>query len=355
MSARQARALGPRFTKAQANPPPTLGHVGSERALANAHEVDIDQLSPDPDQPRRHMDPGRLLELAQSIAAHGILQPLLVRVGNLSEHGDANYTIIAGGRRYAAVKLAIEAAASDPHAARLRRVPVLISGSEVTATRVLQLIENLQREDLPAVEEARALLELKDLEGLTLRGLAARVNRSLGYVEERLRLLRHPDVTDAVAEGVLTKSAGAAVASLKEADQRRAWLDRARAGELVDPEAVYASKPPRKRKRLLIAHDNAVKPPASSTAQAEQTTLVPGESHNVQSLDIASARSSTVASNAIRDRDEALRQAIEALLRRRKQTEEGLLRTVVRQILELGAEQERTCAALLAILETVQS
>ena len=146
--------------------------------------------------------------------------------------------IIAGGRRYAALRQAI-AVASDPALrGRLRRVPVLISGSEESATRVLQLIENLQREDLPPVEEARAQGADGPGGSGAWRGLAARVHRSLGYVEERLRLLRHEEVTEAVVDGVVTKSAGAAIASLPERIERQAWLDRARAGEAAQPSGL---------------------------------------------------------------------------------------------------------------------
>src|SRR3979409_1346845 len=104
MSSRSARIAGPRFTQAQPNPPPALGHTGSERVLSNAHEVDIEQLRPDPGQPRRHMEPERLGELAASIAAHGVLQPLLVRASGFDGRGDMEYVIIAGGRRYAALR-----------------------------------------------------------------------------------------------------------------------------------------------------------------------------------------------------------------------------------------------------------
>jgi ParB/RepB/Spo0J family partition protein len=187
--------------------------------------------------------------LAESIVSHGLLQPIVVRQAGLDLSGDMRYVVVAGGRRYAAIQLALEQTTDEVVRARLARVPVVINDSEAAERRVLQLIENLQREDLNAVEEARALKEIARIEGLTTTGLAGRVHRSQGYVDERLRLLRHEDVEDAVETGLLTKSAGAAIASLRSADERREWLDRARRGDIIRPREVYATKPPRLKKR----------------------------------------------------------------------------------------------------------
>ncbi|MFN8515438.1 MAG: ParB/RepB/Spo0J family partition protein [Chloroflexia bacterium] len=206
------------------------GAVGRGPGLWGAREVDFRQLTPDPDQPRKSMNPDRLAELAESIVSHGLLQPIVVRQTGLDLGGDMRYVVVAGGRRYAAIQLALEGTGDEAVRARLLRVPVVINDSEAAERRVLQLIENLQREDLNAVEEARALKEIARIEGLTTTGLAGRVHRSQGYVDERLRLLRHEDVEDAVETGLLTKSAGAAIASIRSADERRDWLERARRG-----------------------------------------------------------------------------------------------------------------------------
>ncbi|MGH2390201.1 MAG: ParB/RepB/Spo0J family partition protein, partial [Chloroflexota bacterium] len=166
----------------------------------------------------------------------------------LSANGDTQYTIIAGARRHAAIKLAIEQTGTEETRRTLARVPVVLSHSAEAERRVLQLIENLQREDLRPVEEARALKELMRLENLTTMGIAARIHRSQGYIDERLRLLRHEDVEEAAEVGLLTASAAAAVASLGSAEERQAWLERAKSGERVAPDAVYRSKANRRRK-----------------------------------------------------------------------------------------------------------
>ena len=242
-----APAGGPRVATPQPATPPTAVQLGGDRAFGGAREVDFRQLTPDPEQPRKSMNPARLDELAASIVAHGLLQPIVVRQAGLDLGGDMRYVIVAGGRRYAAIQLALEHTTDEATRVRLARVPVVINDSEAAERRVLQLIENLQREDLNAVEEARALKEIARIEGLTTTGLAGRVHRSQGYVDERLRLLRHEDVEDAVGTGLLTKSAGAAIASIRSADERREWIARARRGETIRPREVYATKPPRLR------------------------------------------------------------------------------------------------------------
>lgn len=236
--------VGPRLTAPQPAPPPTVMQLGSDRALPDGREVDIAQVRPDPDQPRKAMQPDRLAELAESILRHGLLQPLVVRQEGLAPDGDMQYVIIAGGRRYAALLLLLARPLDDATRARIVRVRVIVNESDAAERRVLQLIENLQREDLSPVEEARSFKEIMRVEGLTTLALAARVHRSQGYVDERLRLLRYEEIEAAVEGGWLTKSAGAAIASLSGADVRQAWLARASRGETIRPRDVYASKAP---------------------------------------------------------------------------------------------------------------
>ncbi|HEY8602262.1 MAG TPA: ParB/RepB/Spo0J family partition protein [Thermomicrobiales bacterium] len=240
---------GPRLTAPQPATPPTVVQLGADRIFTGAREVAFAQITPDPDQPRKFMNPDRLAELSASIVNHGLLQPIVVRQAGLDRGGDMRYVVVAGGRRYAAIKLALDTTADEAVRARLQRIPVIINDSAEAERRVLQLIENLQREDLNGVEEARAMKEIARLEGLTTVGLAGRVHRSQGYVDERLRLLRHEDVEDAVETGLLTKSAGAAIASIPSADARQEWLARARRGEVIRPREVYATKPQRRPRR----------------------------------------------------------------------------------------------------------
>ena len=126
--------------------------------------------------------------------------------------------------------------------AGLERVPAIVRHEATEGSLLLGLIENLQREDLNPVDEARALKEVMTIENLTTTGLAGRVHRSQGYIDERLRLLRHEDVEEAVETGLLTRSAGAAIASIRSADARQEWLERAR--QMSDPEVTGVKMDP---------------------------------------------------------------------------------------------------------------
>ncbi len=268
---RVSAGTGPRTGTAQPASPTTV-QLGGDRVLIGAREVDISQLRPDPEQPRKHMDPARLDDLANSIAAHGVLQALLVREDGMGRDGDMRYVIIAGERRYAAIKTLIARMPDEETRQRLGRVPIVIRDTEAAERRVLQLIENLQREELPPVEEAHALKELMRLENLTTTGVAARIHRSQGYVDERLRLVRHEDVEAAVEAGVLTRSAAAAVASIEGTDERRAWIERAQAGQVVRPREVYGSKPNRR------GTPQTATPPAETSSQMTEPTALRGSS-----------------------------------------------------------------------------
>ncbi len=247
---------GPHITTAQPDAPTTV-YAGGDRILVGAREIDVTQLAPDPEQPRKYMDPDRLAELAASITRDGVLQALLVREEGMGRDGDMRYTIIAGGRRYAAIQLALAQVPDEETRRRLARVPVVVRDTEAAERRILQLVENLQREQLPPVEEARALKELMQLENLTTTGVAQRIHRSQGYVDERLRLIRHDDVATAVEAGVIPISAAAAVASIGSADERRDWIERAQAGETIRPREIYASKPDRRRGRRTSSRSDS--------------------------------------------------------------------------------------------------
>ena len=178
-------------------------------------------VQPDVDQPRKTRDPARLVELAASIAEHGILQPLVVRESGLLEDGRTRYTIVAGERRYTAAMQA-----------GLIRLPVVVRESSGAALRVLQLTENMQREDLNPVDEARALRELMDLENLDTRKVGDRLHRSHAYVADRLKLIAHEDVAEAVQNSILTVSAATAVAREVDPAVRRDLIARAKVGRL---------------------------------------------------------------------------------------------------------------------------
>ncbi len=237
------------------------------RALPGALMLPLDQIVPDPDQPRRTFDDESLGELRDSIARQGILQPLLVREDGYVDDGRARYVIVAGERRWRAAQ-----------AAGLAIAPVVVRAPAATDDaqdlRVLQLIENLQRADLSDIEEARALQELKEARALSVRALATLVSRPATYVQNRLALAalaRDEAVARAVEGGQLTPSAAVEIQALPEA-QREDVLARVRTDPTYAPDVAalrrlkrrpHASppSPPGPRPRLAV---DDVPPPGPS-------------------------------------------------------------------------------------------
>jgi ParB family chromosome partitioning protein len=165
--------------------------------------VAISALTPHPHQPRRRFDEAALDELAESVAARGIIQPIVVR-----PHGHG-YQIVAGERRWRAAQRA-----------RLHEVPVVVRDFDDSETLQIALIENIQRQDLNAIEEAQAFARLMGEFGHTQEALAKVVHKSRSHVANLLRLLDLPAPVQArVAEGTL--SMGHARALVGAADAER--------------------------------------------------------------------------------------------------------------------------------------
>ncbi len=175
-----------------------------EPVTAAPSELDVDLLAPATFQPRRDMDEGALDELAQSIRAHGVIQPIVVRPV------DGRYQIIAGERRWRAAQRA-----------GLLRVPVVIrdvpGGDEQTLLQ-LALIENIQREDLNPIEQAMAYRRLVDQFHLTQEEVAEAVGKDRSSVANTLRLLKLPEeVRNHVAGGRLSMGHARALLTLDDA------------------------------------------------------------------------------------------------------------------------------------------
>ncbi|MCJ7836536.1 ParB/RepB/Spo0J family partition protein [Cuneatibacter sp. NSJ-177] len=164
----------------------------------------LSQIEPNRDQPRKNFDLDALEELAESIRRHGVLQPLLVQ-----EKGN-HYEIIAGERRWRAAKLA-----------GLKEVPVIIKEFSSEEAMEIALIENIQREDLNAVEEAQAYLTLIQEFHLKQEEVAEKVGKSRAAIANRLRLLKLPkEVLDLLEEGKLSEGHARALLSLDQPDRQ---------------------------------------------------------------------------------------------------------------------------------------
>ena len=200
----------------------------------------IYKVEPNPDQPRHEFDEDELQNLANSIAEHGIVQPLTVR-----EIGNGYYQIIAGERRWRAARLA-----------NLSEVPAVIIEADDQKAMALALIENLQRQDLNPVEEALGYRTLMNDYGLTQEQAAQKVGKSRPAVANALRLLNLcPEVLEIVRKGALSPGHARAVLTLKspkkqqEAAQKICALDLSvRQAELLcknmEKEPVQKEEPP---------------------------------------------------------------------------------------------------------------
>jgi ParB family chromosome partitioning protein len=179
---------------------PTSGQGGE---AGDQKELPIEQVFPNPDQPRTVMDEAHISELAESIRRVGILQPVIVRPK------DTGYQIIAGERRWRAARVA-----------GLERIPVRIMNAGETEALELALIENLQRQDLNAIEESRGYRKLLGEYDMTQAELADKVSKSRSAIANALRLLDLPDeVQELLLEDKL--SAGHARAVLAVPDEER--------------------------------------------------------------------------------------------------------------------------------------
>jgi ParB family chromosome partitioning protein len=193
-----AKEIGPRLGRGLAA---LLGDVAVQTPVAagSVRQLALDQLEPNPFQPRSTMDPGALDELAQSIRARGVLQPLLVRPHPTEPE---RFQIIAGERRWRAAG-----------AAGLHEVPTLVRELADADAAAVALVENLQRQDLNAIDEAEGYERLINQFGLTQDSVGQAIGKSRSHISNTLRLLNLPTtVKEALRNGAI--SAGHARALL---------------------------------------------------------------------------------------------------------------------------------------------
>ncbi len=198
-----------------AKPKPGMGRglsailsVSAEGAAVAEHlrELPLDDISPSPHQPRRSFDPDALASLAGSLGEQGVLQPVLVR-----PRPGGRYELVAGERRWRAAQIA-----------GLKSIPALIRDREDAASLEVALIENMAREDLSPVEEARACAALVEELGLTREDVGLRVGRSRVAVSNLIRLLDLPDEVLALLQsGALSEGHGRALLLAEDHAQRR--------------------------------------------------------------------------------------------------------------------------------------
>ncbi|HXG75086.1 MAG TPA: ParB/RepB/Spo0J family partition protein [Gaiellaceae bacterium] len=233
-----------------------LGDAGQPELV----HLPVETIHPNPRQPRRRFEPEAAAGLAASISHQGVVQPIVVR-----PRAEGGYELIAGERRWRAAR-----------AAGMATLPALVRNVDDRDSLLLGLIENVAREQLSAVEEARAYASLVDEFELPLGDIAERVGRSKSSVSNRLRLLELPEeVLWMLARGDLTEGHARAVLSLPDDDSRRRLARRiAKEGMTVrGAERAARDGGARRRPRRAAAVDPALADRAR--AAAERLTGLP--------------------------------------------------------------------------------
>ena len=234
-------------------------------------EVDIDRILPNPNQPRKSFDEESLDDLANSIRAHGVVQPLVVRPIQ-----DGIFELIAGERRWRASQRA-----------GLTRVPVVIRESGEHAALEIALVENLQREDLNPIEEAQAYERLIVDFGLTQEEVARRVGKNRATVANMLRLLRlPPEVQQSLRENRISTGHAKALLSLADAS---AILDAAR-------KIIQGNYSVRQAELLVARHSS--KGENSRDLSAESESIDPNVKAAIRGLEQALGTKVTIQENA---------------------------------------------------------
>ena len=184
---------------------PMADILDSDLANGSILDLDIDLIEPNQDQPRKDFEEDSLMELASSIKAYGVIQPIVVR------RQGSIYQIIAGERRWRAAKIA-----------KLEKIPCIIKEVDQAKATKLALIENIQREDLNPIEEAYAFQGLMEKYGLTQEKVAEAVGKSRSYIANAVRLLKLDEETKSyIAEGKISSGHGRALLGIEDERERK--------------------------------------------------------------------------------------------------------------------------------------
>lgn len=233
-----------------------LSALLSDSAATNSEElleIDIDLIDPNSAQPRTNFNEERLNDLAQSIRSNGIVQPLLVR------RRGARYQLIAGERRWRAAQRA-----------NLQRVPAVVRDIPDDKLLELALIENIQRQELNAIEEAHAYKRLIETLGLTQETVAQRVGRDRSFITNYLRLLRLPDdIQRLVEDDKITMGHARALLGIDDADTQR------RIAENIIDQSLSVRETERTIKRII----------AGATPSAATQPLVTRDDANIRAAE----------------------------------------------------------------------
>ncbi|MDD6154215.1 MAG: ParB/RepB/Spo0J family partition protein [Eubacteriales bacterium] len=174
--------------------------------------IDINDIKPNENQPRKTFDKSKITELADSIKEHGVIQPLIVR----KKEGSTGYTIVAGERRWRA-----------SHEAGLKQVPCIVRDLSEEENMLVAIIENLQRENLDSIEEAKGLQTMISDFGLTQEEVSKSVGKSRPYITNSLRLLKLPeDIRDRVSDGSISAGHARVILGIEGKKKQEEFCDK---------------------------------------------------------------------------------------------------------------------------------
>lgn len=234
-----------------------LGEETNKSGGETLLEIDLELIKPNADQPRTRFTESNLEELSQSIKANGVVQPIVVRrKGN-------EYEIVAGERRWRASQRA-----------GLQKIPAIIKDVSDEKLLELALIENIQRQELNAIEEARAYKKLIDTVGLTQEMVAGRVGKDRSFIANYLRLLKLPeDIQSLVSEEKLSVGHARALLTLDTQDLQRKVARNVVEMSLSVRETEKAAKRLSKGEEESASLKKTIKPIADPNVKAAETKL----------------------------------------------------------------------------------
>ena len=217
---------------------------GDDRVLY----VDINDIRPNSAQPRMHFDEDKLTELASSIKANGVIQPLIVR------ESSTGYELVAGERRWRASRIA-----------GLRKVPCIVRNFDDRQNAIVAIIENMQREDLNPIEEAKGLRSMTEKYGFTQEQVSASLGRSRTYIANSIRLLKLPEeIQEYVSSGQMSAAHGRTIINIPDRARQKEVADKiirndlsVRATEKLAEKIKDELKPERKKRKKPAKPENA--------------------------------------------------------------------------------------------------
>ena len=227
--------------------------AGAKDLVGNIVEIPIEDIYPNANQPRPHFDEKALQELAESIKVLGIIQPITVRKDG------AKFEIISGERRYRASKMA-----------GLKEIPAYVRLVNDQELLEMALVENIQREDLDAIEVALTYQRLLEEIGLTQEALSQRVGKERSTITNSIRLLKlNPDVQQAIRNGDISAGHGRAILSLENPEDQQALFKQIVNNRLSVRQAEEAAKHFKSPKEISISKEPKTLP--NNLRRAEKT------------------------------------------------------------------------------------